>query len=294
VSANLLDETGNFVRRFVVINNYQRDAITLWNAHTYVFDAARATPYLHAHSPEPGSGKTTLLDVLELTARAAVVADGISEAALFRAAVELSGSDRRQSNRQSTAVVLLSHIRDVFVEDRMTCAAIVSLLNEDEQLPYGGWTDGKGMSTRELGKKLGPYGILAKPIRIDGVRVGNGYERDQFEDAWSRYLPRVPPQDRYTGPTQSQSQEPHEANRYSDPRYRLLRTAQTSMNKGMYRSYRFPEPGWGENGRIPLPGDEDFLDNVLAAFRAGHVTLGEALGREQLHEQLLVEAEPRP
>ena len=71
----------------------------------------------------------------------------------------------------------------------MTCRALVDALNADEQLPYGGWNDGNGITTRELGKKLAPYGVMAKPIRIDGDRAGNGYERDQFEDAWSRYLP---------------------------------------------------------------------------------------------------------
>ena len=40
-----------------------------WVAHTYVYDCARATPYLHFHSPEPGSGKTAALEVLQLVCR---------------------------------------------------------------------------------------------------------------------------------------------------------------------------------------------------------------------------------
>ena len=72
------------VRRFVVVGDVELVAIALWNAHTYVYDLGRASPYLHPFSPEPGSGKTTLLEVLAQTAREAIAVDGISEAALYR------------------------------------------------------------------------------------------------------------------------------------------------------------------------------------------------------------------
>ena len=82
--ADLLDETRSFLRRFVVVDEMELDAIALWVAHTYVFDLAYATPYLHAHSPEPGSGKTTLLDVLAVLVKNPIDADNLSEATLFR------------------------------------------------------------------------------------------------------------------------------------------------------------------------------------------------------------------
>lgn|GEM_PF-1748471 len=349
--AALLNHTVSFVRRFVVFDAVAADAVALWNAHTYVYDCAPASPYLHPYSPEPGSGKTTLLDVLELTARNAVQADNLTEAVLYRmidkkhptllfdevdavfskknsdstegirqvlnsgyrrnkkvwrcvppshdvaafdvycpkataglnelpptlahrsipislqpprpgvdvyeeldveeagdeaerlrsnlqawadeargalsdrrlkppklsgldargneiwrilfriaylagggwperaraAALELSGGTRRHQDA-SAAVKLLGHIRDIFNGERMPCGTLVDALNADDELPYGGWRDGKGISTRELGKKLGPYGVYAKTIRIGDYR-GNGYEREQFEDPWSRYLP---------------------------------------------------------------------------------------------------------
>ena len=360
--ASLLDETVAFVRRHVVFGATHADTVALWNAHTYVYDCAVATPYLHPHSPEPGSGKTTLLDVLEVTARSPIQADNLTEAVLFRmidkqhptllfdevdavfgkknsdstegirqvlnsgyragkkayrcvppshtvtafdvycpkataglnqlpptlahrsipiamkpprpdddyddfdyeeavgdaenlcislqswsdeaqsvlrdprlkpgklpgldargneiwrilfriadqaggdwperarhAAIKLSGTASRHGDA-STAVQLLGHIRDLFDGDRMACSAIVDLLNVDD-LPYGGWNEAKGITTRQLGKKLVPYGIVAKPVRIDGERAGNGYDRDQFEDAWTRYLPVNEPSNRYTGTT---------------------------------------------------------------------------------------------
>jgi hypothetical protein len=81
---SVLDGSRKFIRRFVVVGPVELDAIALWNAHTYVYETATATPYLHPYSPEPGSGKTTLLDVLELVARDAVQADNLTEAVLFR------------------------------------------------------------------------------------------------------------------------------------------------------------------------------------------------------------------
>ena len=50
----LLEETHFFVRRFVVVTDVQADVIALWNAHSYVFYLARATPYLHVWSPDTG------------------------------------------------------------------------------------------------------------------------------------------------------------------------------------------------------------------------------------------------
>jgi hypothetical protein len=349
--ADLLDETVAFIRRYVVFGDLEADACAIWNAHTYVYDRASATPYLHPHSPDPGSGKTTLLDVLSVIACDAQQVDNMTEAVLFRlidsrkptllidevdAVFGKKNSDSAEGIRQilnsgyrrgklafrcvppthevvgfdvycpkataglhrlpgtlahrsipiamspprpddiyedfdfeeaeaeaetlrmnlrswadesdgaltspllkpaklleldgrgneiwrvlfriadmaggdwperarvaalgltarqfqlddaSVGVKLLSHIRDIFVDERMSCKSVADALNEDEGLTYGGWNDGKGISTRELGQKLRPYRIHAKPIRIDGTRAGNGYEREQFEDVWSRYLP---------------------------------------------------------------------------------------------------------
>jgi hypothetical protein len=41
------------------------------------------------------------------------------------------------------------------------------------------------------------------------------------------------------------------------------------------------------NGQVPSFGDDGYLDYVLSAFRSGHITTGEALELEQLHELIL-------
>lgn len=84
MSAVLLEDVRAFVRRFVVLTDGQADAITLWIAHTHVFDVFGITPYLAVTSAEKRSGKTRLLEVLELLIRDALPTANISDAALFR------------------------------------------------------------------------------------------------------------------------------------------------------------------------------------------------------------------
>jgi uncharacterized protein DUF3631 len=83
-SATLLDDVRTFVRRFVVLDDHQLDAVTLWIAHTFIFMGFGITPYLAIASAEKRSGKTRLLEVIELLVSAALQTANISDAALFR------------------------------------------------------------------------------------------------------------------------------------------------------------------------------------------------------------------
>lgn len=85
-----LDDVVGFVRRFVVLDETQANAIALWTAHTHAADAADTTPYLVVSSAEKRSGKTRLLEVLELLVQEPLPTANISDAALFRAIAELS------------------------------------------------------------------------------------------------------------------------------------------------------------------------------------------------------------
>lgn len=82
--AQLLEEAWAFFRRYIVVDDLQADTVALWAAHSYVFQCARATPYLYFWSPENGSGKTTALEVLEVLTRDGLTVDDLSGAALFR------------------------------------------------------------------------------------------------------------------------------------------------------------------------------------------------------------------
>jgi hypothetical protein len=62
----LLGEISALLRRFVVMSDAQALVVAIWTVHTYLLDAADATPYLAVTSAEKRSGKTRLLEVLEL------------------------------------------------------------------------------------------------------------------------------------------------------------------------------------------------------------------------------------
>jgi Protein of unknown function (DUF3631) len=83
--SELLDAIEVFIRRYVVLEERQATATTLWVVHTWAVEAAYATPYLFATSAEPESGKTRLLEVLHELARSPLFTMNISDAALYRA-----------------------------------------------------------------------------------------------------------------------------------------------------------------------------------------------------------------
>ena len=62
-TAVLLDDICAFIRSYVAMSDWQAAAVALWTAHTYAFESAGATAYLHVKSAEPSSGKTRLAEV---------------------------------------------------------------------------------------------------------------------------------------------------------------------------------------------------------------------------------------
>lgn len=80
----ILDEIEAFVQRFVVLNKSEIKIISLWIAHTWVFEACDVTPYLAVTSAEMRSGKTRLLETLELIVHQPWRTGRVSAAALAR------------------------------------------------------------------------------------------------------------------------------------------------------------------------------------------------------------------
>jgi hypothetical protein len=82
---DLLNQVEAFLRRFVVFaSDAQAVAAALWVAHTWCFEAAETTAYLHVTSPEKRSGKSRLVEVLAQLARGALQAADMTAAALYR------------------------------------------------------------------------------------------------------------------------------------------------------------------------------------------------------------------
>lgn len=84
VLSSLLDTVANHIRRYVALKPEQSDACALWVAHTHVFAAAEATPYLEITSPEKQSGKTRLLETLEFIVARPWLTGRVTPAVLYR------------------------------------------------------------------------------------------------------------------------------------------------------------------------------------------------------------------
>lgn len=106
-----------------------------------------------------------------------------------RAALTLSGEQAVEDD--SAGVRLLADVRTVFDResvDRLSSETLVSALSEDQEAPWADW-GGKGISQRSLAALLRRYGIRSATVRLADGTTAKGYKREDFEDAWKRYLP---------------------------------------------------------------------------------------------------------
>jgi hypothetical protein len=102
------------------------------------------------------------------------------------AAAEIVGG--RVAEDSSVGVRLLADIQVVFADrDRMSTSGLLGALNALDESGWGGWNDGKGMNPRDLGRRLRPYGVKSKNVRLDGTQE-KGYGRADFADPFARYL----------------------------------------------------------------------------------------------------------
>lgn len=103
------------------------------------------------------------------------------------AALKLSGVEQEPV---SLSAELLDDIREVFEEkkvSRMFVADMMESLVSDDLKSWATYNRGKPMSPKQLAKRLGEYGISSKQIRI-GYESKKGFELEQLQDAFSRYL----------------------------------------------------------------------------------------------------------
>ena len=110
------------------------------------------------------------------------------------AALVLSGGEELEN--ESVGVLLLRDIRTIFERhqsDRLSSELIASELVGMEDRPWPEWYRGKPISPRQIAKKLGPFGIKPKVIRIGGD-TPRGYQLADFQDAFRRYLAPDPQQ----------------------------------------------------------------------------------------------------
>jgi hypothetical protein len=127
-------------------------------------------------------------DIWESLIAVANMAGGDWLARARAAAVALVAASKEAE--PTLGVRLLSDLRIVFGDaEQMTTAAILGALREMAEAP---WNDIKGrpLDDRRLAGRLRQYGIKPRVVRIGGA-TPRGYRREDFVDAWERYLPPI-------------------------------------------------------------------------------------------------------
>jgi hypothetical protein len=84
LTGKLIETCRTWILRFVVLGKAEVTVLAFWLLHSWAFDTAVMTPYIHVCSPEKESGKTTLLRVLKAVARSPRFSSSISASALGR------------------------------------------------------------------------------------------------------------------------------------------------------------------------------------------------------------------
>ena len=115
-----------------------------------------------------------------------------------------AGHTEGATDNSTIGVRLLADIKRIFDEepkpDCMRSATLVAKLVEDQEGPWVAWNWGKGLTQNGLAALLGGgggrgrgarggFGICSKTVHPKVEPHGKGYRREQFEDAWERYLP---------------------------------------------------------------------------------------------------------
>jgi Protein of unknown function (DUF3631) len=154
------------------------------------------------------------------------------------AAVALSG--RGAVDDESVGVRLLEDVRAVFEEqgtDKLASGTLAEALAEIEESPWGEW-HGKPITAHGIARLLKRFEIRPRTIRVEDA-TPKGYQREQFEDAWARYLPTPPMQTATTPQPALLSGKPAEPNCNTTPLVAVAESAETRMDKGMWRPLRF-------------------------------------------------------
>jgi hypothetical protein len=120
----------------------------------------------------------------------------------------LSLNAERQAADTSLGIRLLADVRTIYADvgaEKVSTENLVKGLVSIVEAPWGDLR-GRALDPRSLARRLKPYGITPKKVRI-GQHAVQGYDSSDFADAWRRYLPdpKIPeqtehPEQRSAGP----------------------------------------------------------------------------------------------
>lgn len=104
------------------------------------------------------------------------------------AARQLSARD----DDEGEAEMLLQDLRVIFARekaDSLWTDTIVEALVEIEARPWAEFRRGQPITAHALARLLKPFNVFPRKIRLDGAQVKrSGYEREQLEPVWRRYI----------------------------------------------------------------------------------------------------------
>ena len=95
------------------------------------------------------------------------------------------------TSAKSTANELLEDIQEIFDSRnviKISTSELITALCEDSEKSWATYNRGKPLSPRQLSSKLKDYGIQSRDMRFAYDGVKKGYEVEQFNDVFSRYL----------------------------------------------------------------------------------------------------------
>jgi Protein of unknown function (DUF3631)/Bifunctional DNA primase/polymerase, N-terminal/Primase C terminal 1 (PriCT-1) len=134
-------------------------------------------------------------DITESLLAIADVAGGDWPRRARRAVIELRGNSELADDDE-IGVELLADVRHAFGSenvDRLSTERLLVVLCTDKERPWATWHRGDAISPRVLANILRPFGIRSNTLRLPDETRAKGFKRDQFEDAWNRYLPPEAP-----------------------------------------------------------------------------------------------------
>ena len=154
-------------------------------------------PALHVAEPHMPQGlNDRAADAWEPLVAIADLVGGNWPARARAAALSLSSDDVAAAKDENIDTILFSDIREAFAcagTDRLSGESLITYLTGLESRPWAEWRQGKPLTKFQLARHLRTYGVVSNALDFGGDKGRlKGYRREDFEDAFERYLPSPP------------------------------------------------------------------------------------------------------
>lgn len=146
--------------------------------------ADNSASMVELHPPMPDELSDRMQDGCECLV---VIADRMGCGVAARQTLVTLFTAERLDDAESLRIRLLRDVRTAFGDgDRLPTGELIAALCRDQEAPWATYY-GRGIDARDVSSMLHPYGIGPTTIRA-ADKVCKGYKREDFHDAWLRYL----------------------------------------------------------------------------------------------------------